>query len=178
MPRWPVNKPVSKRTKAGAGAAAAIAAAVAIAVPVAERWEGYRGKAYLDPAQILTQCYGETVDVDPTRIFSKDECAAKLRVRMARDYAPPILTCIPSMMEPENRYAFAALIDASYNAGPAAVCRSPMARAFNAGDYAKGCDAFEGWYVSARNRVTGKRVVYRGLINRRLNEREVCRKGL
>lgn len=177
MPR-PATKPLTPAQRRAAAVAAAIAAATAVAVPLAERWEGYRGKAYLDPAKILTQCYGETVDVDPARIYSKDECAAKLRTRMARDYAPPILECVPSFIDPANRYAFGAALDASYNAGPAAVCRSPMARAFNAGDYAKGCDAFEGWYVSARNRVTGKRVVYRGLINRRLDERATCRKGL
>ena len=164
--------------KAAAATAAAIAAAVAIASPLAEKWEGFRGKAYLDPAQILTQCYGETVDVDPSRIYSQTECAAKLRARMAKDYAPPILKCIPSLIEPENKHAFGALLDASYNAGPVAVCNSRMAKAFNAGNYKGGCDGFEGWYTSARNRKTGVRTYYKGLINRRLDEKATCLKGL
>lgn len=167
----PPRKPVRPTTKAGA-AVAAIAAAVAIATPLAQRWEGYRGEAYLDPAKILTQCYGETRDIDPSRIYSKDECAIKMRERMRKDYAPLILDCVPSFIEPANRFAFGASIDASYNAGPAAFCRSPMAKAFNAGDYAKGCDAFVGWYETAR------KVWYRGLHNRRLDERATCRKGL
>jgi lysozyme len=152
----------------------AIAAAVAIATPLAQQWEGYRGKAYLDPAKILTQCYGETRDIDPTRIYSKDECAAKLRARLAKDYAPKLLKCIPSFID--RHKAFGAALDASYNAGPVAVCKSPMARAFNAGDYRTGCKAFAGWYVTALNRQTGVRMKLPGLVNRRNAEVAVCEK--
>jgi lysozyme len=157
-------------------AAIAIAAAVAIAAPLAQQWEGYRGKAYLDPVKVLTQCYGETVDVDPARIYSKDECAAKLRKRMAANYAPPILKCIPSLVD--HHVAFGAVLDASYNAGPVAVCKSPMARAFNAGDYKRGCKALLDWYVTAKDRKTGVRVKLRGLVNRRAAEYRVCVTGL
>lgn len=156
--------------------AIAIAAATAAAVPLAQKWEGYRGKAYLDPAKILTQCYGETRDVDPSRIYSKDECATKLRARMARDYAPHLIECVPAFIDLAHTNRFAALLDASYNAGPAAACRSPMARAFRAGQWDKGCSAFVGWYETARNRQTGARVWYRGLANRRLDEAALCRK--
>lgn len=156
----------------------AIAAATAVAVPVAQKWEGFRGSAYFDPANILTQCYGETRDVDPSRIYSKDECADKLRKRMARDYAPALIECVPMFISLRHTNQFGALLDASYNAGPAAACRSPMARAFRAGKWKEGCDAFDGWYVTARNRKTGVRVRYRGLVNRRLDEAALCRRGL
>ena len=162
----------------GKAIAIAIAAACAAAVPLAQKWEGYLGKAYLDPAMILTQCYGETRDVDPSRIYSKDECAAKLRARMARDYAPPLIECVPSFIDLARTNQFAALLDASYNAGPAAACRSPMARHFNAGRWEEGCEYFEGWYTSAKNRRTGVRTYYRGLINRRKDEATLCRTGL
>lgn len=169
--------------------AAAIAAAVAVAAPIAQRFEGYSGKAYLDPARILTQCYGETQDVDPSRIYSKDACAAKLRKRLAADYAPPIIACVPSFAD--HPAAFGAALDAAYNAGPTAVCHSPMARAFNRGDYKAGCLAFLHWYDSttysgkpltaARMRASGWRLVrgrwvkqLPGLVNRRKREAGVC----
>lgn len=161
---------IDKRT-GSAIAAAAIAAAVAIAAPFAEPREGFAPRPYLDPARIVTYCYGETEGVE-ARIYSRDECAAKLRRRMARDYAPKILSCVPRFADPSKRYAFAASIDAAYNAGPVAFCKSPMARHFNAGHWAAGCDAFPGWYVTARG------VRLRGLVARREGEAALCRRGL
>lgn len=160
----------------GKAIAIAIAAATAAAVPIAQRWEGYRGQAYLDPANILTQCYGETRDVDPSRIYSKDECATKLRARMAKDYAPALIECVPGFIDLAHTNRFAALLDASYNAGPSAACRSPMAREFRAGRWDLGCEYFDGWYVTARDRKTGARVRLRGLVNRRIDEAALCRK--
>jgi lysozyme len=158
----------------GAGKAAIIAAAVLVAAPLATQFEGYRGKAYYDPAHILTVCYGETQGVDPTRIYSKDECAAKLRRRMASDYAPAILKCLPELGDLQRRYVFGALLDASYNAGPKAVCSSRMATAIHAGDWAGGCAGFKGWYVTARDRKTGVRKTLPGLLKRRVAEAATC----
>lgn len=148
-----------------------IAATVATVAPVlTEPNEGYRGKAYRDPAGYLTQCYGER-QVDPSVIYTKSECATKLRKRMARDYAPAIVKCVPDFADPANKWAFGAAIDASYNAGPAAVCRSPMAKAFNAGLWGAGCLMFVGWYDTAR----GKK--YPGLVKRRQEEKTYCLTG-
>ena len=159
--------------------AAAITAAVGAAVPLAERWEGYRGAVYLDPAGIPTQCYGETVHIDPARIYSREECAVKLRARLARIYAPPIIACVPGLTDVRKaQTAGGALVDASYNAGPAAVCASPMARHFRAGRWQEGCEAFSGWYVTARDRRTGQRVRLAGLVARREDERRLCLRGV
>lgn len=167
-------------SKAPLATAAMIAAAVAVAAPLATRWEGYSGKAYADPAGILTQCYGETEGVDPSRIYSKDECATKLRARMARDYGPAIAKCLPEVAP--NAFIFGSLLDASYNAGPVAVCKSPMAQNVRAGKLTAACDALPTWYVTAQKRVNGKRVgkpfLLKGLVNRRKDERLVCLKGI
>lgn len=175
----PIERPRGSGGKvaAGAGVAVIIAGLVAAAAPLATKWEGYRGKAYLDPAHILTQCYGETEGVDPSRIYSKDECAAKLRKRMAKDYAPALLACLPELMDPKRQFVGGALLDASYNAGPAAVCKSPMAAEIRAGNWRQACDRLPGWYVTARNRKTGVRVRLPGLVNRRNDERLVCLRG-
>lgn len=159
---------------------AAILAGVAVASPIAEKWEGYRGKAYLDPAKILTQCYGETKDIDPAKIYSQTECAAKLRARMAKDYAPIILQCVPGFIQaahdPKVAKVFGAFIDASYNAGPERVCIR-FAPPLNAGKTETACNSLRGWFTTAKNRKTGIRKEYPGLIARRLDERAVCLKG-
>lgn len=155
-----------------AAATAAIAAAVAVAAPLTESFEGYSARVYRDPGGVPTYCYGETKDPDPTRIYARTECAAKMRKRMARDFGPPILRCVPGFIEPRRRKAFAASIDAAYNAGPAGFCRSPMAQAFRAGRWAQGCAAFRGWYVTQRIRGVPTRL--RGLVKRRDMEAKLC----
>jgi lysozyme len=156
---------------------AAIAGAVLVAAPLAVQFEGYSGKVYRDPAHIPTQCYGETVDINPLVVYSKTECAAKLRTRMARDYGPKIASCIPGFIDQRRRMAFGAVIDASYNAGPAGVCHSRAAVLFNRGDWRGGCNALRGWYTTARNRKTGVRIQLPGLVRRRNAEAAVCLKG-
>jgi GH24 family phage-related lysozyme (muramidase) len=175
-----------------AGLAACIAAACLIAAPIAARWEGFAPKVYRDPANIATYCFGETENVDPSRIYSKSECAALLRDRMARDYAPRIAACLPEIVG--NRFIFGALIDASYNAGWKGVCSSPMAALVKAGELTKACNALPGWYVTARYRGKARpaaamkaagwnwtgttwRKTFRGLVNRRNDEKAVCLQG-
>lgn len=153
---------------------AAIAAAVLVAAPLATQFEGYVAKAKPDPVGIPTYCYGETEKVDPARIYAKSECAALLRKRMAADYAPKILDCLPALVEPQRRYVFAALIDAAYNAGPVAVCKSRMAVSIRGGSWAGACQGFTGWYVTAKDRRTGVRKELPGLVRRRKAEAGVC----
>jgi GH24 family phage-related lysozyme (muramidase) len=112
-PNAGIEPPSSNKKTTGA----IIALAVLVAAPLAATWEGYRGKAYYDPAHILTVCYGETEHIDPAKIYSKDECVAKLRTRMANDYAPRIAKCLPEVVNERRVKVFAALLDASYNAG-------------------------------------------------------------
>lgn len=158
--------------KRPAPAGAAIAAAVAIAAPVAMHFEGLRTKPYRDPVGIPTVCYGETERT--MREYTPAECGVMLQARQARDYAPPVLQCVPGLAERRRSNAFAASIDFSYNAGVAAFCRSSMARAFNAGRWADGCRAF-GLYDKAR--VKGRLTVMRGLARRRAAETTLCLKG-
>jgi lysozyme len=160
--------PPPKRTapaKTAAGAAAIAAAVLAVAPFVASK-EGTVTHAYRDPVGIATYCTGETQDVDWSRVYTRDECHALLRKRLANDYAPAILNAIPKLAE--NRHAFAALLDFAYNAGETAAIRSPMAKAFNAGQWVKGCNAFPGYFVTARG------VKLRGLVVRREGERLLC----
>jgi lysozyme len=155
------------------GTAAIIAAACLVCLPLTQVKEGLSLKPYKDPAAIVTWCYGET-EGKPLAIYTKDQCGQLLRERMARDYAPKVLACLPQLAAPERRHEFAALIDASYNAGPVAVCKSAMVIRMRAGNWVGGCNAFEGWYTTARNRQTGQRIQLRGLVIRRLDEKRLC----
>lgn len=147
-------------------APALIAAAVLLSVPLATHFEGLRTRPNPDPADPkLTQvCYGDTKVA--MRVYTADECAVLLTARQQRDYAPAVLKCVPAIGDKPKM--FAASIDAAYNAGVAAFCRSPMAKRFNAGDWLGGCTAFRDWYTTAKGKV------FPGLVKRRQAEQTLC----
>lgn len=168
MPRDADPRPPSNKTPI----AVLIAAACAVAAPYIMKSEGLRTKPYLDPVKIQTVCYGETNIA--MKVYSKDECGRLLRRRLARVYAPKVLECLPQLEDPRRRNEFAAMIDSSYNAGPGAVCKSQMAKLFRSGHWIAGCKALPGWYVTARDRRTGQRKVYAGLVKRRIEAMHLC----
>lgn len=141
-----------------------LGAALALATPLIMQWEGKRNDPYRDIVGVLTVCHGETQA--PMRRYSDAECAAMLATRVEADYARPILACVPAFAG--HPHAYAASISLAYNIGVAAFCRSSVARAFRAGDWTGGCDAFLRW-----NRAGGREV--RGLTRRRAAERRLCR---
>jgi GH24 family phage-related lysozyme (muramidase) len=101
-----------------------------------------------------------------------------LEHRMARDYAPPLERCVPQVVNERRVKIFAAFLDAAYNAGTAAVCKSRMARALRAGvELGQVCRLFDGWYTTALNRRTGQRIQLRGLELRRRAEMKLCLEG-
>lgn len=148
-----------------------IAAAVAVAVPVTSSFEGLRTHPYRDPGdpRIWTVCYGETERA--MRTYTAQECRALLNQRETTDYAPGVLKCVPGFADERHRYPFAASIDAAYNGGIGAFCRSRMARSFRASQWRHGCDGFPGWRATANGRVLP------GLERRRVAERSLCLKG-
>lgn len=160
-----------------------IVAACLICAPLTMAFEGLRTKPYNDPAGIKTVCYGETEE--PMRVYSEDECGVLLRKRLAQDYAPKLVQCLPQIVTWSKLSMFSALLDASYNAGWAAVCQSPMAAKIKAGDFVGACHALtadyivggkliHGWYASAKNRKTGVRKELPGLVKRRQAEAKLC----
>lgn len=155
--------------------------------------EGFASRPYWDPAHIRTYCFGETTHVQERR-YSQGECEILLEQRMARDYAPAIERCAPAIVNDRRVKIFAALLDASYNAGTGAVCSSPMVARIRASDLAGGCAAFEGWRDTATYRGprepaqamlahgwtwNGSRWRKRlpGLVTRRRREAQLCMEG-
>lgn len=151
---------------------AAIAAAVLLAVPLTSAFEGLRTHPYADPIGKRTVCYGDT-EVR-MRVYSADECGAMLRSRLAKDYAPHLLNCIPQLASKPSE--FAALLDASYNAGWLAVCNSNLAVNARKGAVGHVCAELASWYTTALDRRSGKRRTLPGLVRRRQAEAALCRK--
>lgn len=165
--------PADKTPRAGLATAAAIAVAVGVCAPLTMHSEGVRTRPYLDPAHVRTVCYGETQAIED-RVYGRDECAAMLRQRLAEAYAPKLVAHMPGLAaEPNPRTAFAALLDASYNAGPDAVVRH-FAPLVNSGFVKDACAGLRGWYVTARDRRTGQVMRLAGLVERRRKEARLC----
>lgn len=144
---------------------AAIAAATLLVVPFVATHEGVRTHPYMDSSSrhIETVCYGET-NV-PMQVYSNDQCSAMLRNHLLTVYAPALAKCIPATVP---RSVIGALIDAAYNAGPGAVCASPMAARVRLNDYWGGCGMFVGWHTLPGT------AAHKGLENRRWDEVKLC----
>ena len=162
----PVAAPRSSTTEA---------ATMMVAVPLVAKWEGLRTTAYLDTIAsppVWTVCYGETEGVQPREVRTVEECEAGLRRGLVRyrnglhAYFQPVT--IAERLTPQRDAAFVSL---SYNAGIAGIGGSTATRRLNAGDIAGACEAI-GWWNKAGGRVI------RGLVNRRAEEKALCREGL
>lgn len=173
---------MKNRTKGVAISATLMAAIVATLIGFTPQWEGMDKVARRDAigtGHPVTYCYGQTDEFGKVKIgqrFTKVECDAKLRESLPK-YVEGMARCATHVF-PEKIWS--ALVDAAYNAGPAAVCRSPMMKHINAGNYRAGCEAFRGWYIRSAGAVRN------GLIARRSGrpgdprkpERDLCLEGV
>jgi lysozyme len=166
------------KTAGATGSAAVIAATVAF-LP---SWEGTDHVAKRDAigtGHPLTWCHGQTTADDPTvkpgQKFTDAQCDKYLA-----DSLPKYLGKVgPCVHVPVPVKTMAALLDAAYNAGPAAVCKSSMVSKINAGDIRGGCEAFRGWYVRSDGQVRKGLVARRsGIGDGRKSERDLCLEGL
>jgi lysozyme len=156
-------------------------AVIAVATSILTVWEGtdlVAKKDMIGTGHPMTYCHGQTDEFgtvkEGTR-FTPAQCKDLLAKSLPK-YLTPLQACVKVDLPVKT---MAALLDAAYNAGPAAVCRSPMVKKMNAGDIENGCRAFKGWYV----RSDGKE--RRGLVARRSglpgdtrkNEMQLCLEG-
>ncbi len=155
--------PIMKKRLLGAVAGGAIAIA-AVLIP---SLEGVEYKPYRDVVGVLTVCYGHTgPDIIPDKTYTEAECKAMLD----KDLQPFARSVERSVKVPASEYQRAALISFSYNVGVKAFESSTLLKKLNAGDSRGACDEMRRW-----NKAGGK--VWKGLINRREVEREICNWG-
>lgn len=157
------------------------AAVIAITVPFLMGWEGMDPVAKRDmigTGHPITYCNGLTSvdgDVKVGQRFTKEECEKRLALAL-----PKYLAALNKHIKaPMPKKSAASLLDASFNAGSAAVGRSPMLANINAGRVRAGCNAFEGWYISSDHQVRKGLVARRsGIGDGRKSERDLCLEGL
>ncbi|MGQ6138303.1 lysozyme [Serratia sp. IR-2025] len=146
---------------------AATGGAIAIAAVLIPSLEGVEYKPYRDVVGVLTVCYGHTgPDIIPDKTYTEAECKALLD----KDLVPFARSVERSVKVPASEYQKAALISFSYNVGVKAFETSTLLKKLNAGDSRGACDELRRW-----NKAGGK--VWKGLINRREVEREICNWG-
>ncbi len=150
-----------------------IATAAAIATALAIPAEGLRQVAYYDPPGILTVCYGSTTNVVKGKVYTLEECRARLDTEMLAT-----VTAVDRCMPYAPPSVLAAFSDASYNLGTKIACdtaNSTAARLIRAGKWNEACDQLLRWNKA---RIAGVMVELPGLTKRRHAEREVCLSGL
>lgn len=156
------------------------AAVIAITVPFLMGWEGMDPVAKRDmigTGHPITYCNGLTsVDgqVKVGQRFTKKECEERLAEAL-----PKYLDALNKHIKaPMPKKSAASLLDASFNAGSAAVGRSPMLANINAGSIRAGCNAFEGWYIRSDHQVRKGLQCRRSGCDSRKSERDLCLEGL
>lgn len=151
---------------------AATAAAIYIAAPLIELVEGVENKPYMDIAGIPTVCSGITgPDVVWGKTYSNRECRNLLEKHI-QIHAKHVQDAVTYPISQQTR---AALISFSYNVGGSAMRKSTAVRLINQGKVEQGCKALGLWNKAT---VNGKKVVVRGLVNRRNEEIKLCLSGL
>ncbi|HFI1950482.1 TPA: lysozyme [Yersinia enterocolitica] len=141
--------------------------AMAIAIVLLGGSEGLEGREYTpyrDVVGVLTVCDGHTgKDIIPSKRYSDAECDALLHQDLL-----PVFAAIDRIVNvPISDFRKAALASFGYNVGITAMTNSTMVKKLNRGDTSGACDELRRWIKAG-----GK--VWKGLINRREVERELC----
>lgn len=165
-------------TKAG-GFATAVIAVATVFTPVWEGTDLVAKKDMIGTGHPMTYCHGQTDEFGKVKAgqkFTPAQCKDLLAKSLPK-YLTPLQACVKVEVPVKT---MAALLDAGYNAGSAAVCRSPMVKKINAGDIKGGCAAFKGWYIRSdgqeRKGLVARRSGIKG--DTRKNEMQLCLEGV
>jgi len=126
-------------------------------IDLIKQFEGFRSKAYICPAGVLTIGYGSTgKHVQPGMSINTAYGEKLLREDVSRfESAVNRLVTVPM-----SQGQFDALVSFAFNVGEGALAKSTLLRKLNAGDYAGAAHEFKRW-----NRGGGR--VLAGLVRRR-----------
>lgn len=146
--------------------------------------EGKVNNVYLDPANILTSCYGHTgPELKIGMQFTDEQCLQQLAADLAAHNQ--ILRSVVKVPLSEGEYA--AYLSFLYNVGPGKYGvkdgfvflrsgrMSSMLRLLNAGQRVAACKQLQYWTTAT---VNGERSQLNGLVRRRNAEMKICLKDL
>lgn len=146
----------------------AVAGAMALAVPFLNEHEGVEYKPYKDVAGVWTVCAGITgPDVIRGKVYTQKECDSLLMKHLAI-HKSAVDKALKVGVPVSTR---AALYSFSFNVGTNAMRKSTAMRKINSGDIYAGCNALR---LFNKITINGKKVVSKGLDNRRDAEVKLC----
>lgn len=149
----------------GGAGAGLLALALGIATPEITTFEGQKNRAYRDVIGVLTVCAGHTgPDIVVNKVYSDEECK-KLTLQDGQKAAEGVLKVSPHLIW--HPMQLAAAISFAYNVGTGTYAKSTVAKLFNQGKFVEACN-FLPKYIYAGGKV------FRGLVNRRAREQELC----
>jgi len=136
-------------------------------IEIIKAWEGLRLSAYQDTGGVWTIGYGDTHDVKPGMVITKQE--AERRLYEDIKWVEGVLNS--TVKVPITQKQYDALGSFVYNIGGTQFRNSTLLRKLNAYDYVGAANEFPKWKYD-----NGK--VIRGLINRRRHEQELFIEGM
>ena len=134
--------------------------------------EGWVNHVYRDSVGLPTVCVGvmdKSLKVGTH--YSDEECIA-LTVKQLQKFIRVVDSVVIVPINDEMRTALISLV---YNIGEDAFRRSTLVKKLNAGDYIGAANQFTVWVYGGPG---PKKTVIQGLINRRLREQSLFRRGL
>lgn len=138
-------------------------------IDIIKRWEGVKLVAYFCPANVPTIGIGHTRTVTRADVHAQRRITAEEAERLlAEDLATFERGVLRLCTLPPNQNQFDAFVSLAFNIGLGAFERSTALRRHNEGDFDAAAGAIEMWNKAT---VNGKRVVLRGLVARRADEK-------
>ena len=110
-----------------------------IAVALCKRFEGFRSKPYLCPANVATIGYGSTYYADGRKVsltdapMSEPDAEALLLHELRHTYLPGVLRNCPILLTDERKCN--AIVDFAYNLGTGRIQTSTLKRKINVQDW-------------------------------------------
>jgi lysozyme len=138
-----------------------------LAAELCKRFEGFRSKPYLCPANVATIGYGSTYYADKRKVtledppMSQEEANHLLMIELEHTYLPGVLRNCPILLTDERKCN--AIVDFVYNLGIGRLQTSTLKRKINASDWEGAQEQLMLW-------TKGGGKVLPGLLKRRVAE--------
>lgn len=141
-----------------------VGGALLLSVNVLAPSEGYVDQVYVDPANILTSCFGHTgPELQLGQRFTEDQCLNQL----ATDLYKHDREMMGYVKRPIPDTVHAAFLSFCYNVGVSACGKSTAMRLLNEGKTESACRELKRWVYVGKN-------ILPGLVTRRQKEFELC----
>lgn len=131
-------------------------------------FEGKRNEVYVDPANILTSCYGHTgKELKTGQKFTDEQCMEQLANDLS-SHNKLMLSVVTVQMTDGEKAAYTSFV---YNVGFGQWRKSSVLKLLNSGARHNACEQLKRWvYINGQPS--------RGLVNRRNAEYKMCIKDL